>query len=430
MRRMAGLLNARLPELGLEEVRDPRRRWRRWSLPQVLRAALVGLMAGCRGLAEVESLTERLSVGARRLLRVPRRLADTTARDVICRLDFEDLRRCLHRVVRAAWRRKALEPRLLPFQVVAMDGKATALPSWDDVYVQRSTPEVGAPYGLMRTVTCALVSAPGRPCIDVVPIPAATNEVGHFQAAFQQLLTSHGELFRLVTYDAGGSSEANGAAVVAAGKEYAFRLRNESRYMYRMAAELCDADDVAAETVDVVDNQTTVTRRLVVVPIERHWAYGKGAQGPMHPNESIWSHTKTLLRIESTTRRGDELVEQEVRFWNSSLRADELTPVQWLELTRSHWGVENNNHHTLDTAFAEDSRPWITGDARGTLAVLMLRRIAYTLLALFRSVTQRSEERRGMRWLSLLSWVRDTLVGVTEDEVAGLRRRGLLAITG
>ncbi len=92
--------------------------------------------------------------------------------------------------------------------------------------------------------------------------------------------------------------------------------------------------------------------------------------------------------------------------------------------------MENNNHHTLDTAFAEDERPWITGDARGTLAVLVLRRIAYTLLTLFRSVTQRSEERRSMRWCILLSWVRDTLVGVTEDEVAGLRRRGLLAVTG
>lgn len=429
-RRMAGLLNARLPEMALEQVGDPRRRWRRWSLPQVLQAVVVGLMAGCRGLSELEALSERLSVGARRLLRLPRRLPDTTARDVVCRLKHEELRGCLHRLVQAAQRRKALEPRVLPFQVVSMDGKVTALPSWDDVFVQRHTPEEGAPYGLLRTVTCALVSAPGRPCIDAIPIPASTNEVGHFQAAFAELLATYSDLFRLVTYDAGASSEANGAAVVAAGKDYAFRLRHEVRYMYRMAEELCDADDVAAETVDVLDNQTTVTRRLVIVPVERHWAYGKGLQGPMHPDDSIWSHTKTFLRIESVTRRGDDVVAREVRYWNSSLRHDALTPAQWLEALRSHWGVENNNHHTLDTAFAEDDRPWITGDARGTLAVLVLRRIAYTLLTLFRSVTQRSEDKRRTPWRQLLSWVRDTLVGVTEDEVAGLRRRGLLAITG
>ena len=429
-RRMAGLLNAHLPELGLEQVSDPRSRWRRWSLPQVLQAVVVGLMAGCRGLGELESLSERLSVGARRLLRLPRRLPDTTARDVVCRLKHGELRSCLHRLVDAARRRKALEPKSLPFHVVAMDGKATALPSWDDVLVQRHTPETGAPYGLLRTVTCALVSAPGRPCIDAIPLPASTNEVGHFQAAFAELVATYGDLFRLVTYDAGASSEANGTAVVAARKDYAFRLRHEARYMYRMAEQLCDGDDVAAETVDVLDNQTTATRRLCIVPVERHWAYGKVADGPVKPSESIWSHTKTFLRIETVTRRGDEVVAREVRFWNSSLAHDALSPVQWLEALRSHWGVENNNHHTLDTAFAEDERPWITGEARGALAVLVLRRIAYTLLTLFRSVTQRSEEKRGMPWRRLLGWVRDTLVGITDYEVAGLRRRGLLAVTG
>jgi hypothetical protein len=338
---MAGLLNARLPELELEQVGDPRRQWRRWPLQRVLQTVLVGLMAGCHGLAELETLTERLSVGARRLLRLPRRLPDTTARDVVCRLKHEELRACLHRLVQAAQRRKALEPRLLPFQVVSMDGKVTALPSWDDALVQRHTPEEGAPYGLLRTMTCALVSAPGRPCIDAIPIPATTNEVGHFQAAFAELVAVYGDLFRLITYDAGGSSEANGAAVVAAGKDYVFRLKNESWYMHRMASELCDADDVAGETVDVLDNQTTVTRRLVVVPVQRHWAYGKGAQGPMHPDESIWSHTKTFLRIESVTRRGGDVVAHEVRYWNSSLRHDALTPAQWLEALRSHWGVES-----------------------------------------------------------------------------------------
>ena len=166
------------------------------------------------------------------------------------------------------------------------------------------------------------------------------------------------------------------------------------------------------------------------MPVERHWAWGQGPDRPVTPEASIWSHTKTFLRIESITGCGDEVIAHGVRFWNTSLAHDVLTPALWLEALRSHWGVENNNHHTLDTAFAEDERPWITGEAHGTLAVLVLRRIAYTLLTLFRSVTQRSDERRAMPWRQLLSWVRDTLVGVSENEVAGLRRRGLLASTG
>jgi hypothetical protein len=63
------------------------------------------------------------------------------------------------------------------------------------------------------------------------------------------------------------------------------------------------------------------------------------------------------------------------------------------------------------------------------LAVLLLRRIAYTLLALFRSVTLRSDEHRAMRWKSLLAWVRDVLVAANEDQLAGLRLREVAAAT-
>ena len=103
---MAGLLRVRLPELGLEEVPDPRAREGRWSLAQVLQATLLGLMAGCRSIWEAEQLTANLAPAMRRQLGLPRRLADTTARDALCRVPLGGLRAVLHRTVRAAWRRK------------------------------------------------------------------------------------------------------------------------------------------------------------------------------------------------------------------------------------------------------------------------------------------------------------------------------------
>jgi hypothetical protein len=63
LRRMVGLLHARLPELDLGSTRGHGR-----SLAQILRATLVGLMAGCKGLWEAEQLTARLSVASRRQL--------------------------------------------------------------------------------------------------------------------------------------------------------------------------------------------------------------------------------------------------------------------------------------------------------------------------------------------------------------------------
>jgi hypothetical protein len=65
--------------------------------------------------------------------------------------------------LRAAWRRKALVPVGLPVGVLALDGKVTALPCINGEFAQTQHPEQGLPYGLIRTVTCALVSAAGLP---------------------------------------------------------------------------------------------------------------------------------------------------------------------------------------------------------------------------------------------------------------------------
>ena len=358
VRRWAGLLSARLPELGLEEVPDPRAWEGRWKLSQILRATLLGLMAGCRSLSESEALTERLAPIMRRRLRLPRRLADTTARDALCRVPLDGLRAVLHSAVRAAWRRKALAPVGLPVSVVALDGKATALPTLNHPLVQNHVPEAGLPYGLVRTVTCALVSAAGRPCIDAIPIPGDTNEVGFFREAFERVLAAHGGLFDVVTYDAGGFSRANADAVIAAGKDYLFALKDEQRAMCRLADELLSFEKVIDRTEDVLDNETTVVRSLKLLRADPSWSYGDGKT----PGESVWSHAKAFLAVEYVKVQRGEVVERDERMFVASLDPDRLTSAQWLLLVRSHWGVENNNHHTLDTAFAEDDRPWIKAD--------------------------------------------------------------------
>jgi hypothetical protein len=425
MRRVAGLFRVRLPELDLEGVPDPRAREGRWSLAQILRATLVGLTAGCRSLFETEELTERLSTTARRMLGLPRRLADTTMRDALCRVPLDGLRAVLHRAVRAAWRRKALEPVGLPVSVVALDGKATALPTLNHPLVQNQHPEVGLPYGLVRTVTCSLVSAAGRPCIDAIPIPGSTNEVGHFQAAFGSLVETYESLFDFITYDAGGFSRANADAVIAAGKDYLFALKDEHRTMCRLADELLAVENVIDRTEDVLDNETTVVRSLRLLRADPSWSYGDGKT----PEESVWPHAKAFLAVEYAKVHRGAIVERDERMFVSSYDPKRLTTAQWLLLVRSHWGVENNGHHTLDTAFAEDERSWIEADANGMLAVLLLRRIAYTLLALFRAVTLRSDENRATRWLVLLRWVRDALVALAAEHVENLRPRRVAAAT-
>ncbi|MBE7486532.1 MAG: hypothetical protein HS104_41990, partial [Polyangiaceae bacterium] len=53
-------------------------------------------------------------------------------------------------------------------------------------------------------------------------------------------------------------------------------------------------------------------------------------------------------------------------------------------------------------AFAEDNHPWIEQNPRATVVVMVLGRIAYTLLALWRGVTLRSKQQRTRPWRELM----------------------------
>ena len=410
-RRLAGLLAARLVILDLPSLPDPRQaRGKRWSLETLLTAAFAGLLAGKRSLADVEDLTDEMSVAARRWLRLPARVPDSTLRALLCRLPLDPLRSLLHRLGHHAHRAKSLAPLGLPFGVVAVDGKSTALPCPEGIYAQKQTD--GDPT-VVRTFTATLVSSAAKPCLDALPIPAATHEMGYFHEVLRQLKKVYGKtnLFRLVSADSGSCSAANAALVVASKLDYLFAVKNNQptllAEMHRVLGSRTDAD---ASSDDARGNGSWI-RRVYVSEEMAGW-----------PG---WEHLRTIVRIESEVLDAKgERVSCENRFYVSSLAREELTSAQWLLVIRRHWGVENETHHTLDTAFAEDDHPWIEADENGMLAVLMLRRVAYTLAAIFRGVTLRSEESRTTPWKTLLRWFSNAWIGATIETLSGLRRRG------
>lgn len=416
-RRMIGVLAARLPEVRLDEVADPRqRRGKRWPLATLLRVVLVALVAGCKSLAQVEALTAEMSVAARKRLGIWRRVADTTLRDVLCKLDPADLRPALHALVRAAHRRRALEPQGLPIGVAAMDGKSTAVRSCDDDYAQRQSQEDGASLvGMVRTVTCTLISTLAMPVIDAVPIPAATNEMGHFEASLRSLHAAYRsiDLFQMVTYDAGGCSEENARVVRELDLHYLFGLKGTQPTLLEEARRLLQAlpaERAAASSQDRLGGGRIVVRRAYIT--DQMSSFG------------TWAHLRTVLRIESETLDASgQRIAHEDRYFVASLPVIRLTSAQWLLVVRRHWGVENNCHHTLDTAFEEDDRPWIESEPRGVVVVALLRRLAYNIVTLFRSVTQRSDERRHTPWRDILRWFYNAVLSASEAELADLRPR-------
>jgi hypothetical protein len=136
-----------------------------------------------------------------------------------------------------------------------------------------------------------------------------------------------------------------------------------------------------------------------------------------------WEHLRSVVRVQTQTfDASDQLVSSENRYLISSLPSYRLTPEHWLLVIRRHWGVETS-HQILDGAFAEDDRPWILQNPRGALVVAILRRIAYTILTLFRSVTQRSDERRSAPWKLLMLDLFTALLTTHDDQIRGLRLR-------
>ena len=321
----------------------------------------------------------------------------------------------MHAQVKAAHRRKALTPDGLPFGVLAMDGKSVTTDSWDGKYGQRHRhSEDQEAVGLIRTMTCALVSSKVKVCVDAIPIRASTNEMGQFRASLNALVQAYGRLglFQLISYDAGGCSEENADAIIEKKLDYLFAIKDSQPGIRAELERLLGqrpTEKAEATTVDTLSNRKTVTRRLYLI-----------AKQPLYR----WSHARTFLRVESETLESGRVTAYENRYFICSLESTRLTMDQWLLVVRRHWNVENQCHHTWDTAFEEDAHPWMRSHPRAIVVLKLLRRMAYNLLALFRGMTQRSDERRQTPWKTIIRWTRNALIAATEVQLRRLLPEG------
>jgi hypothetical protein len=370
-------------------------------------------MAGCKSLAEVETLSKELSPVARKRTGIRRRVPDTTMRDAAVELAPEELCELIRQTAKRAGRRKALVSDGFPLGVVAMDGKVTAVEELDNKHAQthRDKDGLGA-CGLIRTITSCLVTCTARVCLEVLPMGAKGNEVGFFATAFTTLLKHHGDSFDIVSYDAGAYSAKNAAVVRAGDKHYVLGLKDERKFLRQKAEQvLGKSTNARAETEDVLSKKDNVRvfRRLFLAEAPNGYRDIKSV--------------RTILRVQSQKVDGaGKILTTEDRYFISSLPHGRLTADQWLELIRRHWRVETY-HQALDVSFEEDKHPWITHNAQGMLVLLLLRRLAYNVLSLFRSVTLRSDEKRRTPWKEVFRWVAKALEQATEQHVQGLRAR-------
>lgn len=398
-------LRQRRDALLFDGVRDPRgRRGRRWSAQTLLSTAVVSLMMLARSLRAAERLSEDLS-GAGRFKGLVRRLPDSTLGDYLAELSPAPLRRHLHRHVLAEHRRKALEPTVLPIRAIAVDGKNVAtLDHEANPDCQKQSPEGQAPHWLYRVVNATLISSAAAVCIDQMPIPADTNDMGVFPAFFAGLIGTYGRasLFDLITADAGFCSEANARLIDDAQKGYWISLKNNQPELKREAERVLVAKATRSEPEAQTDWESDSSRGWIRRQLWRtHEMAGWGT----------WTHLRqvVLLRVLARDGRDGQECVLEDRYYVTNMVPGRLDGAQLLRLARAHWRIENDLHGALDIQWQEDHGRWVHR-GNGLPVTSLLRVLAYNLMSLLRAVHLRTEAARRTAWTQLRDWIRDAML--------------------
>jgi len=390
------------PAYRWDDITDPRaRRGRRWTLGQLLNAVFAGLLANCPTLRDVEALTEEMGPAGRKY--VPRRVPDTTLWQLMGKLRPQELRAKNQAQVRAAWRSKSLSPVGLPCGVVAIDGKGLGALEHDAEGTAQKAHRShdGSPYWLSRALRAVLTSAQAKPCLDQVSIGSKTNEMASFGAFFDELVGAYGagDLFEIVSVDAGMTSHANADRVHAANKAYVMALKGTQPELLaeahrRLGSRRLDPD---FETEAEVYQGRRVRRRLYRTTDMAGY--------------NDWAHLRQVWRVEQETCDADgKLVEREDRYFLSNLPVGRLTLAQILLVVRGHWGIENDCFWTLDTQWREDAVPWCS-QGLAVEVLSWLRLMAYNLLQFARRAHLRLRDDQGTLaapppWRRLFEWVR------------------------
>lgn len=393
------------PAFRWEGVTDPRdRRGRRWQFEMLMDGLFDGMLAGCRTLRDLEALTDEMGDAER--ARVPRRIPDTTLYELVPRLGVEQLRGKLHQQVRTLGRAKSFEPQDLPCGVLSIDGKGIGALNHDaGGRAQKAhSAHDGTPYWLSRVLRAVVTSAPSKPCVDQLPVPPETNEMGTFEAFFNDLVRAYGrgDLFEIVTTDAGFTSKHNADLVHAADKAYVLALKYTQPELHAEAERLLRSKTSKAPDAETPWEKVqgrTVHRRL----------YRTSEIAGFHD----WAHLQQAWLVVQETQHPDGRVDIEERFFLTSLRPGRLTAAQSLRVVRGHWGIENDCFWSLDMQWGEDALPWCTtGQAVEVLGLLRL--MAYNLLQLARKRHLRERRADGRAadppaWRRIFDWVRQAL---------------------
>jgi predicted transposase YbfD/YdcC len=286
--------------------------------------------------------------------------------------------------------------------VVSFDGKTTWTSTQHGIPGAKASTSGAVPLWSFTSLRAALTSSQVAPCLDQELIAAKQGEAPAFRVLFPRVCRNFGGQFQVVTGDAGLMCRENAMLVVGHGKHYLFALKgNHGKAHDAAVAAFIDEPGFRARA-DEQSHGKVITRELFTCAASNIPALGIfGAQ-------QVW-----CVRQTSWPNAGPSTVE--TRYFVSSLPSQTLSPSQQLALVRLHWGIENNQHWTMDAMLSEDDISPCQASKDSIEVVAWLRLLGYNLLAAWRARALK-KDRLPLSWARTMELLRDLMVASLPKE--------------